>query len=66
MDWIAYPLADFFAWTFETVLEPIGNTGNYGLPNTGILVLGFVGLALWMYLQNKYNKAAATDPNQLK
>ncbi|MFT7612613.1 MAG: hypothetical protein ACI9J3_001576 [Parvicellaceae bacterium] len=66
MDWIAYPLGDLFYWIFETLLEPIGDTGPLGAPNVGILGLGFIALFVWMYLQNKYNKAAAADPDQIK
>jgi len=66
MDWIAYPLGDFFYWTFDTLLVPIGEMGPYGAPNVGLLGLGFVALLVWMYLQNKYNKAAAADPDQIK
>ena len=66
MDWLAYPLADGIVWTFDNVLVPLGDSGRFGLPNTMITLLGFGGICFWLYRQNKYNKAAAADPDQLK
>lgn len=45
-------IGDFFEWTF-LAFEYIQNYFNYAL-----VVLGFVGIAYWMYRQNKYTKEA--------
>ena len=60
MDWLVYPLGDFFVWTFG-VLEKLGN-----LPNDLFLLLGFAGMFYWLWLQGKYNKEAANNPKQIK
>lgn len=61
---------DFF-WglgdLLETVLTPLdADWGLTSLMNTGILLLGFVGLGIWLMKQKKYNAAAEADENQLK
>ena len=61
MDWLVYPLRDFLVWLFENTLEIAGNNPN----NIFLLVLLF-GATYWMVLQNKLNKKADADPNQLK
>lgn len=71
MDWLAYALGDLFVWTFENLLVPFGDLGNsenlwFISPNFLFVILGFLGLGLWLSIQSKYNKAAANDPNQLK
>jgi len=53
-------LGDIFLWTFQ-IFEMIGNSFNYIL-----IVLGFVGLFIWLNKQRKFNAAAENDPNQLK
>jgi hypothetical protein len=62
--------SDFF-WglgdLFQTVLMPLdADWGLTSLMNTGILLLGFVGLGIWLMKQKKYNDAAEADSNQLK
>lgn len=47
-------------WTFG-IFEVIGNSFNYFL-----VVLGFVGFAIWMNMQKKYNAEAEANPNQIK
>ncbi|MCH2223557.1 MAG: hypothetical protein MK066_02215 [Crocinitomicaceae bacterium] len=37
-----------------------------GMMNLGVLLLGFVGLFIWLSKQIKYNEAAASNPDQLK
>ena len=61
MDWILYPLRDLLVWFFENLLEPVGNTLNYTF-----VVLGFVGLFVWLKYQTKYNAEAAANPDQIK
>lgn len=62
--------SDFF-WglgdLFQTVLMPLdADWGLTSIMNTGILLLGFVGLGIWLTKQKKFNDAADADPNQLK
>ncbi|WP_299202986.1 hypothetical protein [Brumimicrobium sp.] len=52
---------DGLLWTTEILFENVGNIFNYA-----VIVLGFVGLFIWMRLQAKYNQEAANDPNQIK
>ena len=70
MDWLAYPLADIIVWTFDNLLVPAGEFSNGDMwflsPNFLFLVLGFIGMFFWMWMQGKYNKAAKADANQLK
>ncbi len=61
MDWIVFPLRDGLVWTFDNVLEPTGNILNYTW-----IVLGFVGLFIWLNMQAKYNAEAEANPNQIK
>jgi hypothetical protein len=51
----------------ETILTPLdADWGLTALMNTSILILGFVGLGVWLMKQKKFNDAADSDPNQLK
>jgi len=54
-------LGDFILWTTEILFENIGN-----LFNDAMIVLGFVGLLIWLRLQHKYNQEAVNNPDQLK
>ncbi|MGM0479840.1 MAG: hypothetical protein ACQERC_11505 [Bacteroidota bacterium] len=54
-------LGDFILWTTEILFENIGN-----LFNDAMIILGFVGLLIWLRLQHKYNQEAANNPDQLK
>lgn len=45
-------IGDFFEWTF-TAFEFFGN-----YINEAFIVLGFVGIAYWMYRQSKYTAEA--------
>lgn len=58
---ILVSIGDFILWTTEILFENIGN-----LFNDAMIVLGFIGLFIWLRLQNKYNKEAANNPNQIK
>lgn len=56
-------LGDFLA----TILTPLdADWGITSIMNTGILLLGFVGLGIWLTKQKKFNDAAQADENQLK
>ena len=61
MDWLAYFLRDILVWSFEHLLEPLGNTLNYTF-----LFLGFAGLFFWLKMQAKYNAEAEANPDQIK
>lgn len=61
MDYIFIPLGNFFVWIFDNIMEPLANT-----PNVIFIILGFVLMFIWLWLQGKYNKEAAKNPNQLK
>ncbi len=60
MDWLVNPIADFMVWTFG-LLECLQNT-----PNWIFIIVGFLGMFYWLYLQRKFNRQADADPNQLK
>lgn len=60
MDWLVYPLGDLLTWSFG-ILEFLGNG-----PNDLFLLMGFGGMFYWLYLQGKFNKEAAANPNQIK
>lgn len=62
--------SDFF-WglgdLFQTVLMPLdADWGITSIMNTGILLLGFVGLFFWLNMQRKFNAAAESNPDQRK
>lgn len=68
MDWLVYPIRDIIVWSFETILEPLGDGSlPFGItPNTIFLLMGFFGLFVWLKMQAKYNAEAAANPNQIK
>ena len=50
-----------------TVLSPLdADWGITSFMNTAILLLGFVGLGIWLNKQRKFNNAAKSNPNQRK
>lgn len=51
-----YSLGDFFMWLFENTLEPLGN-----LPNWSFIVLGFIGMFIWLNMQKKFNAEAKAN-----
>ena len=53
-------IGDIFLWTFQ-IFEVIGNNFNYSM-----IVLGFIGLFIWLNKQRKFNAAAENNPDQLK
>lgn len=53
-------IGDIFLWTFQ-MFEVIGNSFNYML-----IVLGFIGLFIWLNMQKKYNAEAENNHDQLK
>lgn len=57
---IFYAIADVFQWTFQ-IFEHIGDFVNYAF-----ILLGFIGLFIWLNKQKKFNDAAAKSPNKLK
>ena len=53
---ILAPLADLMVGSFETLLVPMSN-----LVNWGSIVLGIVGMLIWLRMQAKYNKQAERE-----
>jgi hypothetical protein len=54
-------VADFmYGLPFE-FYDNVGNVFNYSC-----IVLGFVGLFIWLNKQRKFNEQAKNNPNQLK
>ena len=53
---IITPVAKFIELKFETFLVPISSPFN-----SGVIVLGFVGLLFWLRLQKKYTQKAEQD-----
>jgi hypothetical protein len=49
--------------TFTLLQDDMGLTF---LANTGIVVLGFIGMFYWLNWQRKFNDQAANNPDQLK
>ena len=61
MNWLLYPIRDFLKWLFENTLEPLGDT-----PNTIFFFVFLSGGIYWMFVQNKLNKKAENDADQIK
>lgn len=51
-----YVFGDFFMWLFENTLEPLGN-----IPNNAAILLGFVGLFIWLRMQGRFNAEAKAN-----
>ena len=62
--------ADIFWWIGDMLQETFRLLQNdfwlTWVMNTGVVLLGFVGLFIWLGMQNKYNAQAASNPDQLK
>ncbi|MFT5860173.1 MAG: hypothetical protein ACI865_002281 [Flavobacteriaceae bacterium] len=58
---IFWGIGDFSQSLLGLMYDNVGNMANYSF-----IVLGFVGLFIWLNMQNKYNKAAEADPSKLK
>ena len=56
-------LGDIFQWTFGFLQNDFWLTS---VMNSGVIILGFVGLFYWLNHQRKFNQQAENDPNQLK
>ena len=61
MNWLLHPIRDFLIWMFENTLEPLENT-----PNTVFFFIFLSGGIYWMFVQNKLNKKAENDADQIK
>ncbi len=46
-------IGDFLTWTFENLLETAGQK-----PNILFILIGFVGMFLWLKMQADYNRKA--------
>lgn len=53
---IVEPLAKLVDGTFRSVLVPISDAANWA-----VIVLGFVGLFIWLKMQKDYNAKAKRD-----
>lgn len=51
-----YALGDVFYWLFENTLAPLGN-----IPNNGFILLGFVGMFIWLKMQKNFNEEAKAN-----
>ena len=56
-------IGDFLQWTFNLLQNDMPITW---IMNTGIVILGFVGMFYWLNWQRKFNEQAENNPNQLK
>ena len=56
-------IGELFQMTFTLLQDDMGLTF---LANTGIVILGFVGMFYWLNWQRKFNAQAANNPDQLK
>lgn len=54
------PIERFIVWSFESILEPLGEL-PWVSPNNLVIVLGFVGLFYWLKVQGNYNKKAQSE-----
>lgn len=53
---ILKPIADLVTSTFDLLLVPISNPFN-----NFCIILGFVGLLIWLRMQAKYNRKAEQE-----
>lgn len=58
-----WALGDIFYFIFLPLEDDFWLTS---FMNTGILILGFIGLFYWLNIQRKLSVKAENDPNQLK
>lgn len=63
LDTLWRTIGDIFQWTFNFLQDDFFLTW---VMNTGVVLLGFVGLFYWLNWQRKFNAQAENDPNQLK
>ena len=54
------PIGDLMVWTFG-IFEFIGNSFNWL-----VIIGGFIGLFIWLFMQKKYNAEAENNPDQIK
>ena len=56
-------IGDFMQWTFNLLENDMPITW---VMNTGVVILGFVGLFYWLNFQKKFNAQAEANPDQRK
>lgn len=61
MQYIVEPIAALILWTFQTLLEPLGELPGLLNPNTIFIVLIAFGLGYWLMMQQKFNKKAERE-----
>lgn len=59
---IFWGIGDLFTWLLHYLQADI--IGN--MFNNALIALGFIGFGIWMNKQRKFNKAAESNPDQLK
>lgn len=63
LDGLFRGIGDILTWTFNFLQD------DFGLPslmNTGVILLGFVGLFYWLNWQRKFNAEAENNSDVLK
>jgi len=63
LDGVFRGIGDFMQWTFNLLENDMPITW---VMNTGVVILGFVGLFYWLNWQKKYNAQAEANPDQRK
>ncbi len=61
MQHILDPIVALILWSFETLLEPLGELPGLLNPNTVFVLLISLGLLYWIVQQGKYNKKAEAE-----
>lgn len=56
-------IGDILQWTFNFLQDDFWLTKTM---NTGVILLGFVGLFYWLNWQRKFNAQAESNPDQRK
>ena len=56
-----YDLGDGILWTTGILFENVGNIFNYG-----VVVLGLIGIFIWLKMQARYIKEAKKKPEHIK
>lgn len=54
-------VGDILEWSVASVFDIVGN-----LFNNLVIIVGFVGLFIWLNKQRKFNAAAEANPDQIK
>lgn len=58
-----WSIGDILEWSVSILFD---NVTLSSLFNNGVILLGFVGLFIWLSKQKKFNDVAEANPDQLK